>query len=237
MSGQKVPAENASAPVVKIAASILSADFSRLGEQVAEVTRAGADYIHIDVMDGHFVPNISMGPVVLEAIRASTHLPLNVHLMIEEPDRYISDFIKAGADHIIIHSESCLHLHRVIHQIKDEGLLVGVATNPSTPLADIEEVLGYVDIALVGTVNPGLSGQTLIPETLNKVSRLRRLLLETGYRAEIQVDGGVNAQTAPEAVKAGATILVSGSAVFNDTEPVEAAMNRLRDSLKDVKGP
>ena len=236
-TGQEGPIETDDLPKVKIAPSILSADFSRLGEQVAEVTRAGADYIHIDVMDGHFVPNITMGPVVVEGIRASTHLPLNVHLMIEEPDRFIPDFIKAGADHIIIHSESCLHLHRVIHQVKDEGLQVGIAINPSTPLAAIKEVLCYVDIALVGTVNPGFSGQKLIPETLGKVTRLGRLLKEEGYRAEIQLDGGINAETASATVRAGATILVAGSAIFNKAESVEAAMKRLRDSIKDVTHP
>ena len=220
------------ARAIKIAPSILSADFSRLGEQVQEVTRAGADYIHLDVMDGHFVPNITIGPVVVEGIRASTHLPLNVHLMIEEPDRFVSDFIKAGADHLIIHSESCLHLHKVIHQIKDEGLQVGIAVNPSTPLASIEEVLSYVDIALVGTVNPGFAGQKLIMETLGKVSRLKGILEEKGYGAEIQVDGGINAETAHFAVEAGATILVAGSAIFNNKEPVEVAMKRLRDSVK-----
>ena len=237
MTGQGVPTEAASAPKVKIAPSILAADFSRLGEQTAEVTRAGADYIHIDVMDGQFVPNITMGPVVVQGIRASTHLPLNVHLMIEAPDRFIGDFIKAGADHIIIHTESCLHLHRVIHQIKDEGKQVGVAINPSTPLAAVEEVLGYVDIALVGTVNPGFAGQKMIVEALDKVARLKGLLKEKGYRAEIQADGGVNAETAPDAVRAGATILVAGTAVFNKSESVEAAMRRLKDSIRDVPSP
>ncbi len=233
MTDQASQASSASVRTVKIAPSVLSADFSRLGEQVKEVTEAGADYIHVDVMDGHFVPNITIGPVVVEGIRASTHLPLNVHLMIEEPDRFVLDFIKAGADHLIIHSESCLHLHRVIHQIKDAGLQVGVAINPSTPPSSIEEVLSYVDIALVGTVNPGFAGQKLIMETLGKVSRLKGLLKERGYGAEIQVDGGINPETAPLAVEAGATILVAGSAVFNDKEPVGVAMKRLRDSVKD----
>ena len=237
MANHQVQDEADSVPRVKIAPSILTADFSRLGEQVAEVTRAGADYIHLDVMDGHFVPNITIGPIVIEAIRASTHLPLNVHLMIEEPDRFIPDFIKAGADHIIIHSESCLHLHRVIHQIKEEGLQVGVALNPATSLASIKELLSYVDIALVGTVNPGFAGQKLIPEALGKVARLRRLLQEGGYKAEIQVDGGINPETAPAAVRSGATILVAGSAIFNREESVDAAMKRLRDSVKDVAGP
>jgi ribulose-phosphate 3-epimerase len=219
---------------VKIAPSILSADFSRLGEQAEEAARAGADYLHLDVMDGRFVPNITMGPVVVEGIRAATSLPLNVHLMIEAPERFIRDFARAGADHIILHGESSLHLHRAIHQVKEEGLLVGVAINPSTSVMAIEEVLSYVDIALVGTVNPGFAGQALIPETLGKVARLRKLLAERGYKAEIQVDGGINAETAPDAVRAGATILVAGSAIFNRRESVEEAMRRLRRSVEGV---
>ena len=220
---------------VKIAPSVLSADFGRLGEQVTEAARAGADYLHLDVMDGHFVPNITMGPVVVEGIRAASDLPLNVHLMIDRPERYIADFVKAGADHIILHGESCLHLHRAIHQVKEAGLQAGVAINPSTSLASLEEVLCYVDIALIGTVNPGFSGQKMIPETLDKVSRLRTLLSERGYPAAVQVDGGINADTAPDAVRAGATILVAGAAVFNRTESVDAAMRRLRRSIEGVE--
>ena len=230
-------AQRGQMPAVKIAPSILAADFSRLGEQAEEATRAGADYIHVDVMDGHFVPNITMGAVVVEGLRASTQLPLNVHLMIDDPDRFIPDFVKAGADHIIIHSESSPHLHRVIHQVKEAGLQVGIAVNPSTPLAAVEELLSYVDIALVSTVNPGFAGQKLIPEALAKVSRLRSLLNRNGHKAEIQVDGGINAETAPAAVRAGATILVAGTAVFNKKESVEAGMKRLRESIKGVNGP
>ena len=220
------------APMVKIAPSVLSADFSRLGEQLGEATRAGADYIHVDVMDGHFVPNISMGPVVVEGVRASTNLPLNVHLMIDSPEVYVPDFVKAGADHIILHSESTLHLHRAIHQVKELGIQVGVAVNPATPLAAIEEVLCYVDIALIGSVNPGFAGQRMIPESMDKVARLSRALKERGYGAEIQVDGGINADTAAAAVRAGATILVAGSAIFNKSLSVDAAMARLRDSIQ-----
>lgn len=236
MTVRTVARDEASSRAAKIAPSILAADFSRLGEQVQEVERAGADYIHLDVMDGQFVPNITMGPVVVEGIRSSTSLPLNVHLMIDQPDRFIPEFIKAGADHLIIHSESCLHLHRVIHQIKDSGLQVGVAINPSTPLAAIEEVLSYVDIALVGTVNPGFAGQKLIPEALGKVARLKEFLEDRGYSAAIQVDGGINTDTAPSAVRAGATILVAGSAVFNKVDSVEAAMGKLRASTEDITG-
>ena len=220
------------APMVKIAPSVLSADFSRLGEQLGEATRAGADYIHVDVMDGHFVPNISMGPVVVEGVRASTNLPLNVHLMIDSPEVYVPDFVKAGADHIILHSESTLHLHRAIHQVKELGIQVGVAVNPATPLAAIEEVLCYVDIALIGSVNPGFAGQRMIPESMDKVARLSRALKERGYGAEIQVDGGINADTAAAAVRAGATILVAGSAIFNKSLSVDAAMACLRDSIQ-----
>ena len=220
------------APMVKIAPSVLSADFSRLGEQLGEATRAGADYIHVDVMDGHFVPNISMGPVVVEGVRASTNLPLNVHLMIDSPEVYVPDFVKAGADHIILHSESTLHLHRAIHQVKELGIQVGVAVNPATPLAAIEEVLCYVDIALIGSVNPGFAGQRMIPESMDKVARLSRALKERGYGAEIQVDGGINADTAAAAVRAGATILVAGSAIFNKSLSVDAAMARLRASIQ-----
>ena len=237
MAGHNLSTETGSVPIIKIAPSILSADFGRLREQIEEVTRAGADYIHVDVMDGHFVPNLTMGPVVIEGIRASTTLPLDVHLMIEQPDRFITDYVRAGADHIIIHSEACLHLHRVIHQVKELGLQVGVAINPSTPVAAIEEVLCYVDVALVGTVNPGFAGQKLIPETLNKVARLRRILREEGYGAEVQVDGGINTETALAAVRAGATILVAGSAIFNKAESVGEGMRKLNDSIKGVTAP
>ncbi|MCE2466100.1 MAG: ribulose-phosphate 3-epimerase [Dehalococcoidia bacterium] len=213
---------------IKIAPSILSADFARLGEQVREAEQAGADYIHVDVMDGHFVPNLTIGPVVVEGIRATTSLPLNVHLMIEEPEKLLGDFIKAGSDHIFVHVEACTHLHKSVHQIKEHGLKAGVALNPSTSLASIEEVLPYLDMVLVLTVNPGFSGQKMIPEVLDKVRRLSLLLMERGLDAEIQVDGGVDANTAPKVVEAGGRILVAGSAVFNKRASVAEAMRNLR---------
>lgn len=224
-----------SSPEIKLAPSILSADFSRLGEQVGEATQAGADYIHVDVMDGRFVPNLTIGPVVIQGIRSSTHLPLDVHLMIVEPEKLLDDFVRAGADHLIVQVEACPHLHRVIQQIKEHGLRAGVAINPGTPLASIEEVLPFLDVVLVMTVNPGYGGQKLIPETVGKVARLRRILDDYGYEAEIQVDGGVNASTAQMMVEAGATVLVAGSAVFNDKESVADATDRLRASLEGVE--
>ena len=222
---------------VKLAPSILSADFGRLGEQVAEATSAGADYIHLDVMDGRFVPNLTFGPVVIEGIKSYTHLPLDAHLMIVEPDRRINDFVNAGVDHITVHVEACLHLHRVIHQIKESGRRAGVALNPTTPLSAVEEALPFLDMVLILTVNPGFGGQTLIPEALDKVKKLSALVLEKGYQVEIEVDGGINATTAPSVVRAGANTLVAGSAVFNNKESVEVALGRLRSSLKEVSIP
>ena len=216
---------------VKLAPSILSADFSRLGEQVGEATRAGADYIHVDVMDGRFVPNLTMGPVVVQGIRASTHLPLDVHLMIVEPERLLEDFAQAGADHLIVQAEACPHLHRVVQQIRELGLKAGVAINPGTSVAAVEEVLPLLDVVLVMSVNPGFGGQKLIPETVGKVARMRRMLDDGGHSAELQVDGGMNASTAKTMVDAGATALVAGSAIFNDKESVADAMDRLRASL------
>ena len=217
---------------IKLAPSILSADFGRLGEQVAEVDRAGADYIHVDVMDGRFVPNLTIGPVVVQGIRGSTNLPLDVHMMVVEPERLVEDFAKAGADHLIVQAEACPHLHRVLQQIREVGCKAGVAINPGTSLSAIEEVLPLLDVVLVMSVNPGFGGQKLIPETVGKVVRMRRILDEGGYSAELQVDGGVNEVTARTMVEAGATVLVAGSAVFNDKESVADAMDRLRASLE-----
>jgi ribulose-phosphate 3-epimerase len=218
---------------ILIAPSILSADFARLGEQVRAAEAAGADLIHVDVMDGHFVPNISVGPLVVRALRPVTHLPLDVHLMIAQPERYIDEFARAGADIIKVHVETCPHLERTLQQIREAGARPGVTLNPATPLMLLEEVLDQVEVVLVMTVNPGFGGQKLIPATLDKVRRLRQTLDARGLACAIQVDGGVNAQTAASVVRAGADVLVVGAAVFANGEGIEAAMRALRGAAEE----
>ena len=188
---------------IKISPSILSADFGRLGEQVAEASGAGADYIHVDIMDGHFVPNLTAGPIIVSGVRPWTDLPLDVHLMIEEPDRLIPDFAKAGANILTVHPEACRHLHRVIYQIKELGARAGVSLNPGTPASILEPVIGDVDLVLVMTVNPGFGGQKYIHSVTSKIAKVREMLDEAGSGAELEVDGGINAETAPIAVEPG----------------------------------
>ena len=199
---------------VQIAPSILSADFSQLGTEIKAVEKAGANLIHVDVMDGRFVPNITIGPLVVEAIRPVTDLPLDVHLMIVEPERYIEAFASAGADYITVHVEACTHLHRVIQQIKCCGKKAGAVLNPATPLCSIEYVLEDLDIVLLMSVNPGFGGQSFIPSTLSKIRALRHIMDERGLDIPIEVDGGVNPSTIRDVVTAGADICVAGSAVF-----------------------
>lgn len=203
--------------------SILSADFSRLGEQIKELDEAGAQYVHIDVMDGMFVPSISFGMPVIRAIRGCSDRIFDVHLMIEEPGRYIADFAEAGADLITVHAESCKHLDRTIESIKERGLLAGVALNPATPVSAISCLLEKVDMVLIMTVNPGFGGQKLIPYTVDKVRELKQLLDEKGLKTDIEVDGGINLSNVREVMEAGANIIVAGSAVFsgNVTENTE----------------
>ncbi|MFD2443477.1 ribulose-phosphate 3-epimerase [Bacillus sp. CGMCC 1.16607] len=208
--------------MVKIAPSILSADFSKLGEEIKDVENGGADYIHIDVMDGHFVPNITIGPLVVEAIRPITNLPLDVHLMIENPDQYIEAFVKAGADYITVHVEACPHLHRTIHLIKSFGVKAGVVLNPATPVESIQHIISDVDMVLLMSVNPGFGGQSFIEEVIPKIIKVRKLLEVKGLNVEIEIDGGVNEETAKLCVEAGATVLVAGSAVYNQKDRAKA---------------
>lgn len=204
--------------MIKIAPSILSADFSKLGEEIKDVEKGGADYIHVDVMDGHFVPNITIGPLIVEAIRPITSLPLDVHLMIQNPDNYIPTFAKAGADIITVHVEACPHLHRTIQLIKSHGIKAGVVLNPHTPVSMIEHVLEDIDMVLLMTVNPGFGGQKFIHSVLPKIKQVAEMVKERNLEVEIEVDGGVNPETARLCVEAGANVLVAGSAVYNQKD-------------------
>jgi ribulose-phosphate 3-epimerase len=217
-----------------IAPSILSADFARLGADLAACESAGADWIHVDVMDGRFVPNLTMGPVIVEACRRATDLPLDVHLMIEEPERHIEAFAKAGATNITVHVETCPHLHRTIQQIHSLGCKAGVTLNPSTPASALEPMLSLVDLVLVLTVNPGFSGQKFIPEVLPKIAELRRLLDAVNPSARLEVDGGLSSATLPEVQEMGANVFVAGSFIFGHPKGIEAGIRALRGSVRNT---
>ena len=205
----------------KIAPSILSADFTKLGEEIKAVEKAGADYIHIDVMDGHFVPNITVGPMIVNAARKVTDLPLDVHLMIENPERYIDDFFKAGSDLITVHAETVTHLHRLLGVIRDAGLKAGAALNPATPLSSIEHVLNNLDMVVLMTVNPGFGGQSFIPEVLPKIKELKKIIAQKGMEIDIEVDGGINVENIAQVAQAGANVFVAGNAIFGSRDYAE----------------
>ena len=217
--------------LAKIAPSILSADLSRLAEQVREVEEAGADRIHVDVMDGRFVPNITFGPVLVKCLRPATRLPLEAHLMIHAPDDFLDAFQQAGADSIIVHVEGALHLHRTVQRIKDLGLKAGVAVNPATPAVMLEEILPDLDLVLAMTVNPGFGGQAFLPNTLKKIQTIRRMIDEANPGCELEVDGGVDPDTAPRLFEAGARVYVAGSSVYGAADGPAAGLRRLARSL------
>jgi len=219
-------------PTVRIAPSILSADFAHLADEVAEAEAAGADYIHVDVMDGRYVPNITVGPLVVAALRRVTRLPLDVHLMIVEPERYLERFAEAGADIITVQVEACLHLHRVLQTLRGLGVRAGVALNPATPPLAISQILGDLDLVLVMTVDPGFGGQPFIPGMLPKIAEVRRMLDAAGSSAELEVDGGIEPQTAAQAVQAGARVLVAGEGIYGAAAGVGPAIQAIRSAAE-----
>lgn len=216
---------------MKLAPSILSSDFGRLAEEIVAVEEAGADWIHVDVMDGHFVPNITIGPLIVEAARRATDLPLDVHLMIEDPDRYLEAFADAGADILTVHQEVCPHLHRTLQRMDELQVQAGVALNPATPLEMVREVVPYLDLLLVMSVNPGFGGQSYIPGSTEKIERARAMLSDAGSEAELEVDGGVAAANAARVVDAGATVLVAGSAVYGHPDGAAAGIQAIRGAV------
>jgi ribulose-phosphate 3-epimerase len=220
---------------VKLAPSILSADFARLGQQVAEVAQGGADRIHVDVMDGHFVPNLTMGPAVVQSLRRVTDLPLEIHLMISDPDLFLDEFAAAGSDSFLVHWEGNNNLHRTVQRIRRLGKRATVAINPATSVSVLEEIVCDLDQVLVMTVNPGFGHQQFIATTLPKIGRARELIEQRQPLCEVEVDGGIDAETAPLVVRAGATVLVAGSAIFSDRDGVAVAMSRLRTAIGDAE--
>ena len=214
----------------KIAPSILSADFARLGEEIAKVEAAGADMIHVDVMDGHFVPNFTIGPPIVKAIRKVTKLPLDVHLMMTNPDEFIPEFIQAGSNYLTVHVETCPHLHRTIQSIKEKGVKAGVTLNPATPLCSIEEILPDVDLLLIMSVNPGFGGQSFIPRALEKLKRARKMIDDRGLKVELEVDGGVKPENMAALSKAGADIFVAGSAIFGNPD-YKTTIQKMRKAI------
>ena len=213
---------------IRVAPSVLSADFARLGDQVMKAVEGGADSIHLDVMDGHFVPNLTFGPPIIQAIRTQTDAAFDVHMMVENPERYIPALAEAKADLITVHVEAVRHLHRVVHQIKDSGILAGVALNPATPVSAVEEILPDLDLVLVMSVNPGFGGQSFIESSVEKIEQVRRLLDERGSAAALQVDGGIGPDSAERVVRAGARMLVAGSAVFGSPHGIAGAIELIR---------